>query len=122
MYVCLCFKVIYVASFVNFIAFCSLSLALFVKFEAIYYHSLYLCFLNDTNFVKWGLNSKVFVGTALIDLCLMKWRGNFPFLRGKLFMFPLHNRSSMFPHFIITLYLCFLNDTNFVKFRAMKVS
>ncbi|KAL4182791.1 hypothetical protein AMTRI_Chr11g152020 [Amborella trichopoda] len=57
---CVCVTVISVASFVKFIAFCSLSLALFVKFGVVYYHSLYLCFLNDTNFV--------FVGIALIDL------------------------------------------------------
>ncbi|KAL4196551.1 hypothetical protein AMTRI_Chr04g246690 [Amborella trichopoda] len=128
---CVCFKVISVASFVIFIAFCSLSLALFVKFRAIYYHSFYLCFLNDTNFVnfvEWGLNSKVFVETVLIDLySICREIGNarkvFDEMEGKhRKLFP-HKGKTFYvpPPYYNSLYLCFLNDSNFMKFRAMKI-
>ncbi|KAL4180626.1 hypothetical protein AMTRI_Chr13g126170 [Amborella trichopoda] len=108
---CVCFKVISVASFVIFIAFCSLSLALFVKFRAIYYHSFYLCFLNDTNFVnfvEWGLNSKVFVET------IGNTRKVFDEMEGKHRKLSPHKGKTLYvpPPYYNSLYLCFLNDSN----------
>ncbi|KAL4201758.1 hypothetical protein AMTRI_Chr02g217700 [Amborella trichopoda] len=110
---CVCFKVIFVASFVKFIAFCSLSLALFVKFGAVYSHSLYLCFLNDTNceFCEMGLELEI--GNA---------RKVFDKMEGEHRKLCSHKGKFYVPRpYYHSLYLCFLNYTNFVKFRAMKV-